>query len=147
MSRGNVEIVRRIFEAWARGDFRAGIGDLDPHVMLITRPDFPEFGVFVGLDGVSDFMRSFLEGWERLSIETKHLQAVGDTVMAHVVQHGKGRASGIEADQTYFMLFTFRGKKIVRIENVIDEGEALEAVGLKDNAPRTTRRVSRPSKP
>jgi hypothetical protein len=30
------------------------------------------------------------------------------------------------------MLFTFRGKKIVRIETVMDEREALEAVGLSE---------------
>jgi ketosteroid isomerase-like protein len=130
MSQENVEVVRRIFEAWATGDFRAGVNDLDPHVMFVTPPDFPEFGVFVGPDGVRDFMQRFLEQWDRLTIEAKDLQVVGDTVLAHVVQHGKGRTSGIEGDNRYFMLFTFRGNKIVRMENVMDEAEALEAVGL-----------------
>ena len=134
MSQENVEIVRRIFEAWATGDFRAGIDDLDRHVMFVTGPDFPEFGVFVGPDGVRDFMQRFLEQWEQLTIEAKYLQAAGDTVLAHVVQHGKGKASGIQGDIWYFMLFTFRGKKIVRLENVMDEGEAREAAGLREPA-------------
>ena len=30
------------------------------------------------------------------------------------------------------MLFTFRGAKIIRIETVMHEGEALEAVGLSE---------------
>lgn len=130
MSQENLEAVRRIYEAWAKGDFRSGVGDLDPHVMFITSSDFPEFGVYVGRDGVRDYMQRFLEQWERLTIEAKQLRAVGDTVVAHVVQHGKGKASGIEGDISYFTLLTFRGTKIVRMENVMHEREALEAVGL-----------------
>src|SRR3954451_7446272 len=132
MSQENVEIVRRIYEEWAIGRFGAGIDDFDQHVVFVVRPDFPEWGVFNGPDGVRDFMQSFLEQWELLTIEAKRIEAVGDTVLAHVVQHGKGRASGIEGDLTYFMLFTFRGKKIVRLENAMDEREALEAVGLSE---------------
>ena len=133
MSQENVEIVRRIYEAWAQGDFRAGIGDLDQHVVLVIRSDFPEFGVFLGLDGVRDYMRRFLEQWEQLTIEATNLRAVGDTVLAQIVQHGKGRASGIAGDNRYFQLFTFRGQKIVRMESIMSEGEALEAVGLSEH--------------
>jgi uncharacterized protein len=130
MSQGNVEIVRGIYEAWAKGDFRARLDHLDPHVVLVIRPDFPEFGVFVGPEGVRELMHRFLEQWELLTIEAKHLEAVGDTVLARVVQHGKGSVSGIEGDIPYFQLFTFRGGKIVRMESIMSEGEALEAAGL-----------------
>ena len=130
MSQENVEIVRRIYDEWATGRFRAGIDYFDEHDVFVVRPDFPEWGVFTGPDGVRDFMQRFLEQWERLTIEAKRIESVGDTVLAHVVQRAKGRASGIEGDLFYFMLFTFRGKKIVRLENLRDEGEALEAAGL-----------------
>jgi ketosteroid isomerase-like protein len=76
-------------------------------------------------------MRRFLEQWERLTIEATHLESVGDTVFAHVVQHGKGRASGIGGDTTYFMLFTFRAGKNIRIDAIVDEAEAREAAGLE----------------
>ena len=132
MSQENAEIVRQIYEAWAKGDFRAG-DHFDPHVVWVIRsPDFPEFGVFSGPAGLTTYTRRVLEQWERLTVEATQIQAVGDTVLVHVVQHGKGRASGIEVDDTYFMLFTFRGKQIVRMETVRDEGDALEAVGLSE---------------
>ncbi len=132
MSQENVEIARRIYEGWAKGDFGAGLGDLDPNVTLVIRPDFPEFGVFVGAQGIETLMRRFLEHWEELTIEAKDLRAVGDTVIARIVQHGKGKASGIEGDMRYFQLFTFRGGKIVRMESVMYEAEALEAAGLRE---------------
>jgi ketosteroid isomerase-like protein len=132
MSQEKVEVVRRIYAAWSEGDLRAGADALDQHVVLVVPPDFPEFGVFHGPDGATKFMRRWLEQWERLSLEARELRAVGDTVVAHVVQHGKGRASGIEGENRYIMLWTFRGQKIVRIEPVMDEGKALEAAGLRE---------------
>jgi ketosteroid isomerase-like protein len=57
---------------------------------------------------------------------------VGDTVLAETVQHAKGRVSGIEGEISYFILFTFRGGKIVRMESVMHRAEALEALGLSE---------------
>ena len=97
MSEENVEVVRAIYEGWATGDFRAGVHALDRHIVLVVRQDFPEFGVFVGVDGIRDYMRRFLDRWEQLTVEAEDLQAVGDTVVARVVQHGKGRPVGSRA--------------------------------------------------
>jgi ketosteroid isomerase-like protein len=130
MARENLEIVRRIFEGWATGDVRVGADDLDPHVVFVVPPDFPEFGVFSGPDGIRTLLLRFLEQWERFTLEAKDVRVVGDTVIARLLQHGKGRASGVEGDLEWFMLFTFRGSKIVRMEAVMEEAKALEAVGL-----------------
>ena len=43
--------------------------------------------------------------------------------------HAKGKASGIEGDISYFTLLTFRGNRIVRMENVMHESDALVALG------------------
>ncbi len=132
MSEENVEVVRTMYESWERGDFSAGAVDLDPHVTFVVRPSFPESGVYHGPEGVRDYMRRFLAMWERYTIEAEHLQAVGDTVLARIHQHGKGNASGVGTDVRSYMLFTFRGRKIVRIENVLNQEEALEAAGLSE---------------
>jgi ketosteroid isomerase-like protein len=132
MSQENMQTVRQIYDGWAAGDFRAGADDLDQDVVFVVRPDFPEFGVFHGPEGIGGYMRRLLEQWERLALEAEHLRAVRDIVLARVVQRGKGRISGIEGDHRYFMLFTFDGRKIVRIETVMHEGEALIAAGLSE---------------
>ena len=126
MSQENVEIVRSIFDAWASGDWSIGNEYLDQHAVYVISSDFPAFGAYFGLDGIRAYWRDFLAQWEWVTFEAERLQAVGDTVLARVVQHAKGRASGIEGDISYFTLFTFRGKKIVRMENVMHESEALE---------------------
>jgi ketosteroid isomerase-like protein len=132
MSQDHVEIIRRIFEAWGLADWSVGNDYYDQHAVFVISSDFPAFGVYHGLTELRTYWRDFLEQFERTTFEAKRLEAVGDTVLAHVVQHVKGKASGIEGDLAYFMLFTFRGEKIVRMESLMEEAEALEALGLSD---------------
>lgn len=130
MSPDHVEIVRGIFQAWGRGDFRYGAEYFDEQLAYVVSADFPESGSFLGLEQVAAFMRRFLEQWERVAVDAEELRAVGDTVLVRVVQRSKGRASGLEGDNRFFILFTFRGRRIVRMESILREDEALQAVGL-----------------
>jgi ketosteroid isomerase-like protein len=132
MSQENVDVVRRIFDRWATGDFGAGLAELDPYVVFVVRPPFPEAVETVGPDGIRKYMRGFLDNWERYAVEARALRAAGDTVVADAVQRGVGKASRIEMEQEFFMLFTFRGGAIERIESVLNEREALEAAGLSE---------------
>lgn len=69
---------------------------------------------------------------EHTAFEATNLRAAGDTVLVDLIQHGKGKQSGLTGDLPFFMLFTFRGRKLVRMESVMDEAEALKAVGLSE---------------
>src|SRR4051794_41099385 len=104
-------IVRTIFEAWGRGDFKYGREHFEEHVMYVVRPDFPEFGVFVGLAEVDGFMHRFREHWSSVTYEIEDLREAGDTIVLRVRQHSKGIASGVEGDTPMFMLLSFRGRK------------------------------------
>jgi ketosteroid isomerase-like protein len=132
VSQENVEVVRRIFDGWAIGDFGAGLADLDPDVVFVVRRPFPEAGETAGPDGIRDYMRRFLENWKTYAVEARDLRAAADTVVVDAVQHGEGKASGIEMEQPFFMLFSFRGGKIVRIESILNREEALKAAGLSE---------------
>jgi len=132
MSEENVEVVRRIFEGWAIGDFGAGRSDLDPDVVFVVRHPFPEAVETAGPDGIRAYMGRFLDNWESYAVEARDFQAVGDVVVTDAVQRGEGKASGIEMEQEFFMLFTFRGGKIVRIESILERDQALEAAGLQE---------------
>ena len=69
MSRENVETVRRIYERWSQGDFRAGTDLYDPHILLVLRPEFPETGAYLGLGEIGQYMRQhFLADFEGAKI-------------------------------------------------------------------------------
>jgi ketosteroid isomerase-like protein len=103
-------------------------------VTFVVRRPFPEPAVLTGPEAISTYMLEFLQQFEPGShtVMADRLRSAGDTVIADVTQSGIGRSSGVESDLKFMMLFTFRGRKIVRMESVIDEGEVREATGLEE---------------
>jgi ketosteroid isomerase-like protein len=132
MSQENVETVRRILARWAQGDFRGGADELDPEVLFVVRPPFPEPATVVGPAGISDYMRGFLEQWTGYSIEAMGVEAAGEVVLASVVQRATGSSSGVPVEIPHWMVFEFRGGMIVRIETILDEADALESAGMRE---------------
>ena len=127
-----MEIVRRVYEGWARGDFRAGTELFDPWVVLVLRPEFPDTGASLGLEGIRGYMRGFLEGWDHAVIEGEEFIAAGDSVVVRVHQQASGQQSGVPVDMRYFQVWTLRGGAVIRLESVKEREQALEAVGRRD---------------
>jgi ketosteroid isomerase-like protein len=133
MSDENVEMVRRIYGQWAEGNFRAAVELYDPLILLVQGEGFPEQGTYLGLDGIGDYMATFLEAWERVTIEALEVFAAGDSVVAKVVQRAIGRESGIVPTEfEYFQVWSFRGGRVIRLDVIRDRDEALRAVGISD---------------
>jgi ketosteroid isomerase-like protein len=132
MSQENVEIVRRVFDAWGEGDFRAATDYLDANVVLVVGRGFPDSDAVLGPDAVRDYTIRFMQQWDHLTMSAEEIRPVGDTVLVRTRQMGSGKASGVESEMTYFWLFSLRGGKIIRLESVRDEASALEAMGLSE---------------
>jgi uncharacterized protein len=128
MSAPNVNAVRAVYEQWARGNFRAGVELYDPEATLVQRPEFPEAGTYTGTAEIADYMRTFLEAWDRVTIAAEELIEAGDRVIASVHQQGVGKGSGAEVDFRYFHVWTFRQGKVIRLEVVRNRDEALSEV-------------------
>src|SRR4051812_6363068 len=99
--------------------------------MYVVRPDFPDSGVYVGAE-VPAFVNRFLEQWSSITYEIESVREAGDTLVLRVRQRSTGVASGVEGDQMMFMLISFRGGKIIRMETVMHESDALAAAGIAD---------------
>jgi ketosteroid isomerase-like protein len=132
MSQENVEVVQRIFDGWATGDFSTEPDTFDRHVVFVVSRDFPAWGVQHGREEVRRYMRDFLAQWDRATFHAERFRAVEGTVVVDALQRSRGKASGIEGELPFFMVFTFRGRRIVRFDVVMNELEALEAVGLSE---------------
>jgi ketosteroid isomerase-like protein len=132
MSQQNVEMVRRVYARWGKGDFRAGTELFDPWVVLVLRPEFPDAGAYLGPEEIGGYMRRFLEGWDHAVIEGEELIAAGDSVVVQVHQQAAGKGSGAPVDMRYFQIWTFRGGTVIRLESAREREDALEAAGLPD---------------
>ncbi len=133
MSQENMEVVRRIFDHWSRGNFRAAVDLFDPYVLLVLPPEFPDAGVYLGPEEIATYTRrDLLASWEDFAIEAEELFHAGDSVVVQVHQRGVGLSSGVVAELRYFQVWTFRGDAIIRIESMRERKQALEAVGLRE---------------
>jgi ketosteroid isomerase-like protein len=132
VSRENVEAVRRVYDGWAQGDFRASMEVFEPLVLMVQRPEFPHAGTYLGVERVAEYTRELLEAWTRFTIEAEEIEDAGDSVVVAVLQRGVGAASGADSEFRYFHVWSFRGPKVIRLENFRERAQALEAVGLRD---------------
>ena len=132
MSQQNIEVIQAVYGRWGKGDFRADLDLFDPHVLFVLGPGFPDAGTYLGLDRLADYTRDFLEPWTRIAIEAEEITHAGDSVVVAVRQHGVGGESGAETDFRYFQVWTFRGGKVIRLENFRERQAALEAAGLPE---------------
>ena len=137
MSEEKVEIVRAVYERFSEGDFRASFDLLDPHVVLVLGPAFgpesPDAARYLGADAVASYTREYLlKPWVDFAMEAEEISAAGDSVLVGVRQRGVGRDSGVPTELGYFTLWSFRGRKVIRIESFRNRAEALEAAGLSE---------------
>jgi ketosteroid isomerase-like protein len=132
MSQETLETVRRIYESWGRGDFRAGVDLYDPDIRLVLRPEFPDAGTYRGPKEIGRYMREqFLADLESARIVGEEFLDAGDSVVVRVNQEATGPGSGLSVAMRYFQVWTFRGGSVVRIESVRTREEALEAAGVQ----------------
>ena len=88
-------------------------------------------GVYVGLDGVGEFWRSWLEAWERIDFELVELRR-GRQRRRHSLQSGRTSRSGagVTTHFEHTLAFTFRGPKIVRVDQFPTREDALAALAF-----------------
>jgi ketosteroid isomerase-like protein len=132
VSRANVEVVQRAFEAVARGDLEAAADTLDPEVEIHDF-DVPDAGIYHGHEGFFAWLARWDEGWESWRIEDLEFRPAGrDQVLALFRMVTRGKGSGIEIDRLDAIAYRLRDGKIVRSEYFNDRRQALEAVGLRE---------------
>ncbi len=136
MSQENVENVRRFITAFNRKDFDAAAEGLADDVVWTTFLAATEgTGSLHGPGAVRRSWREQAEAFAGQSFQVEALEFVElgpGTLLVPLRVSGRGAASGLEVDATYFAVLTFRRGKIVRVDSYADKDEALEAVGLRE---------------
>ena len=132
MSQENVEIVRAAYEEFAEGNLRDSLSLYDPLLLFIPITDFPSSDHYVRPEGLTAFMREYLQGWANFTMTAEELIEADSSVVVAVRQRAKGRESGVPSEILYFEVWTFRGRSVIRIEQFRERADALKAVGLAE---------------
>ena len=132
----NIALIHRGLDAFSRGDFDAGVEDMQPDVewhVSFRLPDLPlDKAVYHGHDEVRRLWAAFRSGWATLTVTLEDVvDAREDVVVVRTRFVGQGSASGIEVDRTVFYVFEIVAGKL----------EATAAVRYRGRSPRSRRAV------
>jgi ketosteroid isomerase-like protein len=128
MSQDNVEIVRRVYEAWARDELPGPAGLFDAQIEYVNPPDAVEPGTRHGLVAFTQAVRDSFEGWGDRQIEPERFISAGERVAVVVRYRAHWRTSGVDVAAHESALWTVRDGKVVRYEWFHGPNDALEAL-------------------
>ncbi len=129
MTQDIVEIVRRSYDAYERGDADSMLSDT--HEDLVTYREAPDGATFHGRQGLIEAITSWTEGFDRFEFTIEELIPANDRqVIARIHQRAVGAQSGVEIEATFWFVHTFDGGKLSRLDMFADRDRASEAAGL-----------------
>jgi ketosteroid isomerase-like protein len=125
------EQLEQVFADWATGDWTTTPRLLAPDVRFSGAQ--PEGQVeATGPEGVAQFMRGFLAGWERYTTEIHDLEDLGDgQYLATGTQFGKGAVGGVDITAPVHIALSTRDGRITQMEWWLERERALEALGRR----------------
>jgi ketosteroid isomerase-like protein len=138
MSQENMEILKRGYQAFNRGDTSA----LRELATEIATPDveWGATGAFPGVEGMyrgpgamPEWMDLIRSEWAEFEVTLDEVLHDGDdmVVVAELLR-GRGRGSGAEVEMRVFSAYWFQDGKLRRRASFTEPREALKAAGLQE---------------
>jgi len=130
MPPGNVDVVRRMTDAFLAGDADAALALMHADVEF-EAPARPDARVWRGRDGVSRAIAEWIATWDDYSFDVHdYLEAPDGRVLVTWTERGRGRGSGIPIEHHGGYAVTVRDGAIVHMALYNELSEARAAVGL-----------------
>lgn len=144
MSSENVELVRKLLEVYNEGSFEENIDLIDPDfVWDVSRVQLPDAGTHSGREGLERFRDTWSEGFEVEHVDAEEIVDAGERVVVMIHHSGRGKASGIDVDQRYAMIWTLQDGRALRMDMYKNRDEALEALGVEEPVGEEEERAGR----
>lgn len=133
VSEQNVELHRRILEAFNRRDVEAMIACLDPS--LEYHPVLSGIGaaVYHGHDGLRSWFRQLDEAWAELRCDPEAYFDLGEQTLLFYVLHGRGRHSGAEVALPGAQVCSWRDGLGVYAKQYAQREDALRDLGVSED--------------
>jgi ketosteroid isomerase-like protein len=133
MSQENVELLRRAFEAYNRGDMDGAVADFAPDCRYTAAGLIPDrTGVFHGPEGYKEFFGWVASEFDDVHVEVDELIDGGDTAVVGATLRGRGKQSGAQGKFTFWQAWTFQNGKVFHGLGFASREDALEAAGLRE---------------
>ena len=125
MSQANVEVVKRLFESYRRGDYEEAAACLAPDVVYEVGQELP----LRGRAEVRAMWERWDSTWDEMETVPEEFTGAGDQVLVTVYYSARGRGSGIEYEERLFDVYTFSDGQCVHKREFRQRSDAVEASG------------------
>jgi ketosteroid isomerase-like protein len=133
MSAENVELVREVYEGWARGDFGAGAALFAPEFEWHQPANAAELAARRGTT-IGRSLSEIFEMYRDFRIEAEeYIDAADEGVVVVARSRGTPRRGGVEVDQRFAYVWTVRNGGLIRSQVYGERAEALQAAGLSES--------------
>ncbi len=126
MAEQSIDIVRRMYDAFHRGDAAAATDCFHPDVVVDASRRI-DGGIGQGRDELNRIVGAWLGAFEEWSEELEQMRDLGDKVLVVSTQRGRGKGSGTEVEARYALLYEVRDGAITKMTMYTDLDEAHEA--------------------
>ena len=118
----NLDVVRRVYAAFGRGDLEGLLAFLDPQVVWRTPgpPDLPTAGLRRGVAEVREFFDVLLNTFDVQEFRPAEFLTQGDKVVVLGTTREGPKGTGRMVDFRWVHVFTSRNGKIVECEEPAD---------------------------
>ena len=135
MSQENVEIVRRVSDAYNRRDVGAMLDELHPEIEWYPWLQVQLGGgatVYRGHQGIREGVRDGEEAFSEIRAEQSEVRDLGERVVAIGHLRARGKESGALTESALAWIVEFKSGKVIRVREYLDPEEALAAAGLSE---------------
>ena len=131
MPKSAAEVVQLRNEAFNAKDVDAYLALSDPDVVYDQPRELPGAGTYRGHEGIREYFAHLEHAWESTVAEIEELiEGDGGVVVSVGHTRYRGRASGVDVEKPFAIVWTVTNERVTRGEFYFDRAEALEAAGL-----------------
>jgi ketosteroid isomerase-like protein len=126
------DIVKGIYDAFARGDVPAVLGAFDPKIEWKEAEGFlyADRNPYLGPQAVAEgVFQRLVSDVERFTVVPEKLIDAGDTVVAEGRYKGTMKATGTPIDAQFAHVWRLREGRIIRFQQYTDTGQWARAAG------------------
>ena len=135
------EIIKSLYDAFARGDAATVLGMFDPGIVWNEAENIPyaDRNPYIGPQQVAEgvFGRIMTE-WDGFTVTPEKLLQDGDTVVAIGRYRGTFRATSQRLDAQFVHVWTLQGGRVTQFQQYADTAQFLRVTGTPISGPVIT---------
>ena len=131
MSEENVEVVRRMYQAYRGGNAEGALAYYDPNVVVDASVRM-DGGIGHGRDELVQIIGGWIDAFDEWNEDIEEIRGLGNHVLVVSTQRGIAKRTGIEVHARYALLYRVKQGTITRLTLFANEAEALGAAEISE---------------